>query len=141
MLFCCKSACHPAQPFSAFFLREASALKFLTRDFFTGGLRRKISHVRFFHGRPSQKNFSREIFSWEASAEKFSHARFFYGRPPQKIFSREIFSREASAEKSRTLWLRCSLSLRAALPAPAARPFGTLLPLHRIIDNVLNVRC
>ncbi len=28
---------------------------FLTRDFFTGGLPRKISHVRFFHGEAPRK--------------------------------------------------------------------------------------
>jgi hypothetical protein len=52
------------------FSREASAENFLTRDFFTGGLPRKISHVRFFHGKPPQKIFSREIFSREASPAK-----------------------------------------------------------------------
>ncbi len=49
---------------------EASAEKFLTRDFFTGSLRRKFSHVRFFHGRPS--------------AEKFLTRVFFTGRLPAK---------------------------------------------------------
>ncbi len=34
-----------------------------------GRLPRKISHVRFFHERPSQNNFSREIFLREASVE------------------------------------------------------------------------
>ena len=38
---------------------------------FTGRLPAKISHVRFFHGRASQNNFSREIFSREAFPEKF----------------------------------------------------------------------
>ena len=41
---------------------------------------RKKSHVRFFYGRPSQKNFSREIFSREASPEKFLTWDFFTGR-------------------------------------------------------------
>jgi hypothetical protein len=35
-----------------------------------GRLPRKISHVRFFHGEASQKNFSREIFSRGGSVEK-----------------------------------------------------------------------
>ena len=43
-----------------------------------GSLRRKISHVRFFHGKPPQKNFSREIFSREASAEFFLAAPNFF---------------------------------------------------------------
>ena len=34
-----------------------------------GRLPRKISHVRFFHGKASQKNFSREIFLREASVD------------------------------------------------------------------------
>ncbi len=35
-----------------------------------GGLRVKKSHVRFFHGKASQKNFSREIFSRGAYPHK-----------------------------------------------------------------------
>ena len=54
----------------------------------------KKSHVRFFHGKASQKNFSREIFLREGLHRKISHVRFFHGKASQKNFSREFFLRE-----------------------------------------------
>ena len=57
-----------------------AAWKNLTWEIFTGGLPRKKSHVRNFHGRPSQKKISREIF--------FALGPPWFWRPRSVIFHR-----------------------------------------------------
>ena len=48
---------------------------------------------------------------------KKSHVRFFHGKASQKNFSREIFSRGAAPEKFRPMRLSCSLAHTLPLPS------------------------